>query len=157
MIFMDTLYENIDFGRKLPQEKIEAAVEDSQSKRFVSELDEGLEYMAAIKGSNPSGGQKQRIFIARALAADPEILILDDSSSALDYKTDAAMRRAIRAKHPDTTLIMIAQRISSVMNMDRILVLDNGKCIGLGDHKTLMKTCSSYRETYEIQMGSMLG
>ena len=157
MIFMDTLYENIDFGRKLPPEKIEAAVEDSQSERFVSELDEGLEYMAAIKGSNLSGGQKQRIFIARALAADPEILILDDSSSALDYKTDAAMRRAIRTKHPDTTLIMIAQRISSVMNMDRILVLDNGRCIGLGDHKTLMKTCSSYRETYEIQMGSMLG
>lgn len=157
MIFMDTLYENIDFGRKLSRESINAAVHDSMAERFVSELDEGLQYMAAIKGSNLSGGQKQRIYISRALAGDPEILILDDSSSALDYRTDAEMRRAVRQRHPDTTMIMIAQRISSVMNMDRILVLDNGKCIGLGDHKTLMKTCRSYRETYEIQMGSMMG
>ena len=93
--------------------------------------------------------------MARALAADPEILVLDDSSSALDYKTDALMRRAILARHPDATLIMIAQRVSSVMGMDQILVMDNGRCIGLGSHEELLKSCEAYREIYKIQMGDM--
>ena len=93
--------------------------------------------------------------VARALAARPEILVLDDSSSALDYRTDAAMRRAIREHHPDVTLILIAQRVSSVMQMDRVLVLDNGRCIGLGTHDELMRSCPAYQEICRIQMGEM--
>ena len=157
MIFQDTLHENIDFGRNLEEEHIDDAVGAAMAKEFIDSLDEGLDYMAAIKGANLSGGQKQRLYVARALAAKPQILILDDSSSALDYKTDAAMRNAINKYYPDTTLIMIAQRVSSVMNMDKILVLDNGKCIGYGDHATLLETCDDYREIYEIQMGAMKG
>lgn len=157
MIFQDTLHENIDFGRNLEEEHIDDAVGAAMAKEFIDSLDEGLDYMAAIKGANLSGGQKQRLYVARALAAKPQILILDDSSSALDYKTDAAMRNAINKYYPETTLIMIAQRVSSVMNMDKILVLDNGKCIGYGDHATLLETCDAYREIYEIQMGAMKG
>ena len=123
---------------------------------FVDSLPEGLDYEAAIKGANLSGGQKQRILVARALAAGPEILVLDDSSSALDYKTDAAMRRAIGENHPESTVIMIAQRVSSVMHMTRILVLDDGKCVGYGTHEELLKSCPAYREIYEIQMGAMV-
>ena len=122
---------------------------------FVDSLPEGLDYEAAIKGANLSGGQKQRILVARALAADPEILVLDDSSSALDYKTDAAMRRAISANHPESTVILIAQRVSSVMHMTKILVLDDGKCIGYGTHEELLESCPAYRETYEVQMGAI--
>ena len=155
LIFQDDLRQNIDFGRGIADERIRSAAEVSMAAGFIDELDEGMAYQASIKGANLSGGQKQRIFVARALAADPEILILDDSSSALDYKTDAAMRNAIAKRHPDTTLIMIAQRVSSVMNMKNILVLDNGECIGYGDHETLMKTCPAYRETYDVQMGAL--
>ncbi|MBR2793826.1 MAG: ABC transporter ATP-binding protein, partial [Solobacterium sp.] len=155
MIFQDTLRENIVFGRDVNEEEIFVAVKSAMAEEFVSSLEDGLEYEAAIKGANLSGGQKQRILVSRALAAKPEILILDDSSSALDYKTDAAMRKAIRQNYPDSTLVMIAQRISSVMNLTNILVLDNGRCIGYGTHDELMKTCAPYREIYEIQMGAM--
>lgn len=155
MIFHDTLRENIVFGRKISEDDLDKAVQNAQAEEFISNLSEGLEYEAAIKGANLSGGQKQRIFIARALAAHPDILILDDSSSALDYKTDAAMRKAIAAELSDTTVLMVAQRISSVMNMTKILVLDNGKCIGLGNHEELMKTVPIYRETFEAQMGEI--
>ncbi|MBP5281872.1 MAG: ABC transporter ATP-binding protein [Lachnospiraceae bacterium] len=155
MIFQNTLYENIDFERKLDAKAIRGAVEDAMAADYVDSLEQGLQYEATIKGANLSGGQKQRMFVARALAGDPEILILDDSSSALDYKTDASMRKAILEHHPNTTVIMIAQRVSSVMNMDKILVLDNGKCIGYGTHEELLLTCKDYRETYEVQMGAM--
>ena len=155
MIFQNTLYENIDFERKLDPTAIRSAIEDACAAEYVDSLAQGLQYEATIKGANLSGGQKQRMFVARALAGNPEILILDDSSSALDYKTDARMRKAILEHHPDSTLIMIAQRVSSVMNMDKILVLDNGRCIGYGTHEELLKSCRDYRETYEVQMGSM--
>ncbi|MBO4749601.1 MAG: ABC transporter ATP-binding protein [Lachnospiraceae bacterium] len=155
MIFQNTLYENIDFERKLDPKDIRGAVEDACAAEYVDGLAQGLQYEATIKGANLSGGQKQRMFVARALAGNPEILILDDSSSALDYKTDAAMRKAILTHHPDCTLILIAQRVSSVMNMDKILVLDNGKCIGYGTHEELLLSCQDYRETYEVQMGAM--
>ena len=155
MIFQDTLRENINFGRDLSEEALQAAAEDAMASEFIGRLKDGMDHPMAIKGANVSGGQKQRILVARALAADPEILVLDDSSSALDYRTDAKMRRAIREHHPDTTVIMIAQRISSVMGLNHILVLDNGKCIGYGSHEELLKTCESYRETYEIQMGDL--
>ena len=122
---------------------------------FIDALPDGLEHQAAIKGANLSGGQKQRIMVARALAAHPEILVLDDSSSALDYRTDAAMRRAILTHHPEVTLILIAQRVSSVMQMDRVMVLDNGRCIGLGTHAELMERCPAYREICQVQMGDL--
>lgn len=153
MVFQDTLRSNVDFGRGLDDETIRSAVRDAMAEEYIVSLKEGLDYPAAIKGANLSGGQKQRLLVARALAADPEILILDDSSSALDYKTDAAMRHAIGKNHADSTLIMIAQRVSSIMGMTHILVMDNGRCVGYGTHEELLETCPAYRETYEIQMG----
>ena len=151
MIFNDTIRNNIDFGRDLPAEYIENAAKDAAAKEYIESLDQGMEYMAAIKGANLSGGQKQRLLVARALAADPEILVLDDSSSALDYKTDAAMRKAIKENHGGSTLIMIAQRVTSIMGMDHIMVMDNGKCIGYGNHDELMKSCPAYKEIFEMQ------
>ena len=155
MIFQDTLRENIDFGRCLEETDLLRAAGSAQAMEFISGLEDGLDHEMAIRGANVSGGQKQRILVSRALAASPEILVLDDSSSALDYKTDAMMRRQIREEYPDATMIMIAQRVSSIMNMTHILVMDNGKCIGYGSHEQLLQTCPVYRETYEIQMGAM--
>ena len=155
MVFQDTLRANVDFGRGLEAAAVEDAIRDAMAKEYVDALPEGLEYRADIKGANLSGGQKQRLLVARALAGKPDILILDDSSSALDYKTDAAMRRAIHENYGDVTLIMVAQRVSSVMGMTRILVMDEGKCIGYGTHQELLETCPAYRETFDIQMGDM--
>ena len=155
MVFQDTLRANVDFGRDLGDEEVRIAVRDAQAEEYVDALPEGLDYRADIKGANLSGGQKQRLLVARALAGKPDILILDDSSSALDYKTDAAMRRAIHENCGDVTLIMVAQRVSSVMGMTRILVMDDGKCIGYGTHRELLETCPAYRETFDIQMGDM--
>ena len=155
MVFQDTLRANVDFGRGLGDEEVRSAVRDAQAEEYVDALPEGLDYRADIKGANLSGGQKQRLLVARALAGKPDILILDDSSSALDYKTDAAMRRAIHESCGDVTLIMVAQRVSSVMGMTRILVMDDGKCIGYGTHQELLETCPVYRETFDIQMGDM--
>lgn len=155
MIFQDTLRENICFGRELEKGAVDRAVRDAMAWEYVSSLELGLEHPADIRGANLSGGQKQRILVSRALAARPEILVLDDSSSALDYKTDAAMRSAIRQNYQDSTLILIAQRVSSVMGLKNILVMDNGKCIGYGSHEELLKSCRAYREIYEAQMGAM--
>ena len=155
MIFQDTLGENIIFGREMETDDITIAVNSAMADEFIDSLKDGLNHEAAIKGANLSGGQKQRILVSRALASRPEILILDDSSSALDYRTDAAMRKAIRENYPDSTLVMIAQRVSSVMNMTNILVLDNGRCIGYGTHAQLMEQCAPYRDICEIQMGAM--
>ncbi|MBR1496722.1 MAG: ABC transporter ATP-binding protein [Oscillospiraceae bacterium] len=155
MVFRDTLRENVSFGRELGEDEIRSALDDAMASEFVDALPGGLDFAAAIKGANLSGGQKQRLLVARALAGSPEILVLDDSSSALDYKTDARMRRAIFADHPEATVILIAQRVSSVMGMTKILALDNGKCVGCGTHEELLERCPSYRETYQIQMGEM--
>lgn len=154
-IFNDTLRRNIDFGRGLEEENVLRAVEDAMAAEFIGELDAGLDYMADIKGANLSGGQKQRLLIARALAGDPEILVLDDSSSALDYKTDAAVRKAIFSRHKGATIIMAAQRVSSVQGMTYILVLDEGRCIGFGSHAHLLEICPAYREIYQAQMGAL--
>ena len=102
-----------------------------------------------------SDGQRQRVLLARALAADPEILLLDDSSSALDYKTDAALRRALARDFADTTKIIVAQRVSSIQNADRILVLEDGRAAGLGTHSELLRSCESYREIAQVQMGEV--
>lgn len=154
VIFADTLRENISFGRDVSAEEIEHAADDAKAREFIEGYEDTYEHRAAVHGSNLSGGQRQRILIARALAAAPEILILDDSSSALDYKTDAALRRAIRENHSDTTTIIVAQRISSIMSLDDILVLEEGKIIGHGTHEELMRSCNMYREIYKTQMGA---
>ncbi|MGN0643593.1 ABC transporter ATP-binding protein [Gemmiger sp.] len=155
MVFQDTLGENIRFGRDLDEAALRRAAKDAMAAEYIDSLEDGLDHPAAIKGANLSGGQKQRLLVARALAGNPEILVLDDSSSALDYKTDAAMRRAIARSHRDSTVILIAQRVSSVMGMDHILVMDNGRCIGYGSHGELLENCPPYREIYETQMGAM--
>ena len=155
MVFQDSLRANVDFGRDVGEQALRAAVEAAQAAEYIDELADGLDHQADIKGANLSGGQKQRLLVARALAASPDILILDDSSSALDYKTDAAMRRAIARHCAGSALIMVAQRVSSVMGMTRILVMDNGRCVGCGTHEELLKTCPAYLETYRIQMGEM--
>ena len=155
MVFFNTLRENIRFGRRIDDLELMRAVEDAAASEYINSLEGGLDYQADIKGANLSGGQKQRLLISRALAGDPEILVLDDSSSALDYKTDAALRKAIFEHHANSTTIMIAQRVSSVQNMTHILVLDNGRCIGYGDHASLMRTCAAYREIYRAQMGAL--
>ena len=155
MAFQDTLRSNVLFGRDLDDQAFRTAIESSMAAEYIDALEDGPEHEAAIKGANLSGGQKQRLLVARALAARPEILVLDDSSSALDYRTDAAMRRAIQDNYGDATLILIAQRVSSIMGMDHILVMDNGACVGYGTHEELLKNCPAYRETYQVQMGEM--
>ena len=155
MVFNDTLRRNISFGRDVTEEGLRDAVQDAMAAEYIDGLEKGLDYIADIKGANLSGGQKQRLLIARALAADPEILILDDSSSALDYKTDAALRKAILDRHRDTTTILIAQRVSSVMNMTNILVMDDGRCIGYGSHEHLLAACPEYKDIYHTQMGAL--
>ncbi len=154
-VFHETLGENISFGRDLSDEQIRLASQSANISDFIDSLDDGYDHMAEIKGMNLSGGQKQRVLVARAVAGSPDILILDDSSSALDYKTDAALRKAIHKNYSDSTLIMIAQRVSSVMNLDHILVLDEGRMIGYGTHEELMNSCPTYRDIYESQMGEI--
>lgn len=151
--FSGTIYENIDLGRRLPKEDIERAARCAQAEEFILATEEGYEHPVHAKAANLSGGQKQRLLIARALAGNPEILILDDSSSALDYRTDAAMRSAIRKEYPNTTIIMVAQRVSSVRSADQILVLDEGRAAGIGTHEELMLTCPLYAQISDIQMG----
>ena len=153
LVFQDTLRANVDFGRELEEAALRSAVEDAQAAEYIDALEDGLDHRADIKGANLSGGQKQRLLVARALAGKPEVLILDDSSSALDYRTDASLRRAITRNYREAALILVAQRVSSVMGMTRILVLDNGKCVGCGTHEELLETCAPYRETYQLQMG----
>ena len=159
MIFADTVRENIAFSRELTQEEIETAAADACAAGFIEALGSGTEesrydYKAAIKGANLSGGQKQRILIARAFAAKPEILILDDASSALDYKTDAKLRKALKEHYADSTIILVAQRISSVMSCDHIMVMEEGKIIGYGTHEELLEHCEVYKEIYVSQMAS---
>ena len=155
MVFYNSLRENIRFGRNLGEDDLMRAVEDAAAAEYIFSLDEGLNYQADIGGANLSGGQKQRLLISRALAGDPEILILDDSSSALDYKTDASLRRAIFEHHRNSTTIMVAQRVSSIQQMTHILVMDEGHCIGYGTHAELLETCPAYREIYKAQMGAL--
>jgi ATP-binding cassette, subfamily B, multidrug efflux pump len=154
VLFADRIYENISIGRELPVERVFESAEHAQAAAFIEELDDGLDFKLAIKGSNLSGGQKQRLLVARALAGRPEILILDDSSSALDYKTDSLLRKAIRENYMDTTTIFIAQRISSVMKLDHILVLEEGRMVGYGSHEELLEQCEVYKEIYQSQMMS---
>jgi ATP-binding cassette subfamily B multidrug efflux pump len=156
ILFADTIAANIDFGRGLSREQIEAAAAAAQAREFIDSLPDGFEHMLTAKSSNLSGGQKQRILVARALAAGPEILVLDDSSSALDYRTDSLLRKALAQNFKDTTTIIIAQRISSILHADRILVLEDGKALGYGTHEQLLESCESYREIAMAQMGGVI-
>lgn len=152
-LFEDTVYENISLGRNIPLDKVDRAASYANIKEHIDRMEKGYDSGVAIRGANLSGGQKQRVLIARALAGDPKILILDDSSSALDYKTDAQVRHAINENYKDTTSIVVAQRVSAVKNLNQIIVLDNGCIIGKGTHEELMESCEIYREIADSQMG----
>ncbi len=153
VLFADSIRENIAFGRTLTMEEIEDAAKSAQAQEFIDSRENHYDELLSIRGNNLSGGQRQRLLIARALAGQPDILVLDDSSSALDYKTDASLRQAIRANLSNTTSIIVAQRISSIMQADHILVLENGKEIGYGTHEQLMKDCAVYQEIAGSQLG----
>ena len=152
-VVCESIRENIAFGRNLDDDEVLEAAKSAQAYEFISNLDEKFDHQVAARGANLSGGQKQRLLIARALANHPEILILDDSSSALDYKTDASLRQVLKEKYGDITTIIIAQRISSLMHADHILVLEEGEILGQGTHKELMNSCDLYRLIADNQMG----
>lgn len=152
-LYADTVEENIRFGRDLTFEEIKRAATIAQADDFITSFPDGYGHMLSPKGTNLSGGQKQRLLIARAIAAKPEILVLDDSSSALDYKTDANLRTALRQEMSDSTVVTVAQRVSSVKHCDVILVLEHGCVIGQGKHEELLESCSAYREIADSQMG----
>ena len=137
----------------MSKEEINNAVKNSEAK-FINEPEVGLNHEVASRGLNLSGGQKQRLLIARSMAAKPNILILDDASSALDYKTDANLRKNINENFKDTTLIIVAQRISSIMNCSKIIILDEGRIVDMGTHEELLKTSKIYQTISELQMGA---
>ena len=152
-IYADTIEENIRFGRDIPYTDIVEAAKLAQADEYISAFADGYSHAVSTAGTNLSGGQRQRLLISRAVAGRPEILILDDSSSALDYKTDAALRRALADALPDSTLITVAQRVSSVKSCDHILVIEDGEIIGAGTHEELVESCSEYKELSDSQMG----
>ena len=152
VIFADSIRENVTFGRDVNDEALRLGAKDAMARGFIEGYEDAYDHEAAIHGANFSGGQKQRLLIARALAAKPEILILDDASSALDYRTDAEMRKAIREHHFAATQVVIAQRVSSIMGLDEILVLHEGEMIGRGTHQELLASCPAYRDIYRTQM-----
>ena len=150
VMFNGDINFNVGYGNNghagFDKKKIEKAVEVAQASEFISKMDNGLETHIAQGGTNVSGGQKQRLAIARAIAREPEIYIFDDSFSALDYKTDSVLRRELKKYTKDATSLIVAQRIGTIMNADKILVLDNGECVGIGTHKELLKTCDVYKQ-----------
>lgn len=152
-IFTDTILNNVKFDRDISDLDVIKACETSLATDFIKDKENTYNYQLSQKGTNISGGQKQRIFIARALAASPEILILDDATSALDYKTDSLLRQNIKKNYGKITSIVIAQRISSVINSDYIMVLEDGMMLGYGKHDYLMNTVAEYKEIYTSQMG----
>ncbi len=150
-LFSGTVRDNLTLGRSVSDEALWEALDTAQAADFVRALPEGLDAPVQQDGRNFSGGQRQRLTIARALVGRTPILILDDSASALDAQTDARLRRALDARLPGTAKVIISQRASSVMRLDRILVLENGEPVGLGTHEQLMRTCPVYIETYRAQ------
>lgn len=157
VLFSGTVRENVFFGESAQQfddADLVSAIEISQAKEFVDKLEGGSDYAIAQMGRNVSGGQKQRLSIARALARKPEIIIFDDSFSALDYRTDAKLREGLNKQLAGSTKIIVAQRISTIRHADKIVVLDRGEMVGLGTHEELMKNCSVYREIATSQLSA---
>ncbi len=153
-IFEGTLYDNIAFGKELDKETVDRAVEISQAKEFVEGLPDKYEHMLTSKGTNLSGGQRQRLLISRAIARNPKILVLDDASSALDYRTDMLLRLAIKnGCRKDGVMVLCSQRVSTVKDCDVILVIENGRIIGKGRHAELLDSCSEYALIAKGQMG----
>lgn len=156
VMFNDTVINNVDYGengkKEKTEEQIKKAIEVAQGKDFIEKMEDKYESHIAAGGSNISGGQKQRIAIARAIARNPEIYIFDDSFSALDYKTDFKLRKELKEYTKDATSIIVAQRIGTVMHADKIIVLEDGKSVGIGTHKELLKNCSVYQEIAYSQL-----
>ena len=144
-MFTGSIKENISFGDKKVT-NIDKAIKIAQAEEFVSKLEDKLDYHVARGGTNISGGQRQRLSIARAIAKNPEIYIFDDSFSALDYQTDYNLRKGLRENTKDATILIVAQRIGTIINADKIMVLDKGKCVGFGTHKELLNSCEIYKE-----------
>ena len=155
-IFSDTIKENIKFGRNISDEDIDLASNVAMLSNYIESNKDGYDYFLLPKGNNLSGGQKQRVYIARALANKPNILILDDASSALDYKIDSLLRAGIKEHYQGITMIVVAQRISSIMHCDKILVLEDGKINGYGTHDDLLSSSPIYQEIYTSQMGGSI-
>ena len=157
VLFAGSIRENVFFGDSAApetDEELKNAIELSQAEEFVDKLPDGTEHMISQMGRNVSGGQKQRLSIARALSRKPEILVFDDSFSALDYKTDAKLREGLNEKLGDTTKIIVAQRISTIRHADKIIVLDRGEAVGMGTHEELMKNCDVYKEIALSQLSA---
>lgn len=157
VLFAGSVRENVFFGESAApetDEELKNAIELSQAEEFVDKLPDGTEHMISQMGRNVSGGQKQRLSIARALSRKPEILVFDDSFSALDYKTDAKLREGLNEKLGDTTKIIVAQRISTIRHADKIIVLDRGEAVGMGTHEELMKSCDVYKEIALSQLSA---
>ena len=157
VLFAGSIRENVFFGESAApesDEELKNAIELSQAEEFVDKLTDGTEHMISQMGRNVSGGQKQRLSIARALSRKPEILVFDDSFSALDYKTDAKLREGLNEKLKDTTKIIVAQRISTIRHADKIIVLDRGEAVGMGTHEELMKNCDVYKEIALSQLSA---
>lgn len=157
VLFAGSIRNNVFFGESAApetDEELKNAIELSQAEEFVNKLPDGTEHMISQMGRNVSGGQKQRLSIARALSRKPEILVFDDSFSALDYKTDAKLREGLNEKLKDTTKIIVAQRISTIRHADKIIVLDRGEAVGMGTHEELMKNCDVYKEIALSQLSA---
>jgi ATP-binding cassette subfamily B protein len=153
VLFSGTIASNIKYGApELVKEEVEKAVQTSQAKDFVDELENTYEHPIAQGGANVSGGQKQRLSIARAIARKPEIYIFDDSFSALDFTTDALLRQALSSETKQKTVLIVAQRISTILSADKIIVLEEGKIVGQGTHKELIKNCDVYKEIAYSQL-----
>ncbi len=151
-LFRGTIGDNVRLGREISLEEVETALRSAQAESFVTEKG-GTQAEVLSHGSNFSGGQQQRLLLSRALAGAPDILLLDDATSALDFKTEAAFRKALREQSRETTTLIVAQRISAVMHCDQILVMEDGEVLGLGTHDELMRSCSLYQEIASLQIG----
>lgn len=154
MLFSGTIASNIKYGNiNASDEQMKFAARIAQAEEFIEDKEEKYESSISQGGTNVSGGQKQRLSIARAIAIDPEIFVFDDSFSALDLKTDANLRTALTKETKDKTVIIVAQRISTILNADQIIVLEEGRMVGKGTHEELMKSCEAYREIALSQLG----
>lgn len=155
-IFSTDIKDNINLSRGLTLEEITDSSKVSQSYDFIKETENGFDTKMSERGTNLSGGQRQRLLITRALAKKPDILILDDATSALDYKTESILRKEFNEKYLKTTTIIITQRVSSIKDCDKIIMIDDGKVLGIGTHKELLSTVNEYKEIYQLQMGGGL-